>query len=98
MLWVRVPPEQLFFIFYGKGVVQDRCIGCFDLCRSKSFHVNSQLGVGVSYINYSGPLLDVRPIALDLYCFDSTELLSCLGSLVVEHLPSKQYVVGLSPT
>ena len=32
----------------------------FDLCRSKSFHVNSQLGVGASYINYSGPLLDVE--------------------------------------
>ena len=40
----------------------------------------------------------VRPIALSLYCFDSTQPLSCLGSLVVEHLPSKQYVVGSSPT
>ena len=34
-------------------------------------------------------------------CLDSTQPLSCLGCLVVEHLPSKQYVqyvVGSSPT
>ena len=61
------------------------------------------------WFNYPGPLLDVelefaclsgkvRPIALALYCLDSTQLLSCLGSLVVEHLPSKQCVTGLNPT
>ena len=32
-----------------------------------------------------------------LYCLDSAQPLSCLGSSVVEHLPSKQCVVGLSP-
>ena len=26
MSWVRVPPEQLFFIFYGKRDVQVSCI------------------------------------------------------------------------
>ena len=61
------------------------------------------------WFDYLSPLLDVelestclsgwvRPIALALYCFDSTQPLSYLGSLVVEHLPSKQYVVGSSPT
>ena len=39
-----------------------------------------------------------RPIVFALYCLDSTQPMSCLGSLVVEHLPSKQYVVGSSPT
>ena len=29
-----------------------------------------------------------------LYSFDSTQPLRCLGRLVVEHLPRKQYVVG----
>ena len=33
-----------------------------------------------------------------MYCLDSGQPLSCLGSSVVEHLPSKQYVVGSSPT
>ena len=27
--WVRVPSEQLFFIFYGKGGVQVSCIALF---------------------------------------------------------------------
>ena len=27
-----------------------------------------------------------------LYSFDSTHPLSCLGSLMVEHLPNKQYI------
>ena len=82
---------------------------CFDLCRSNSFNVNTQFGVGHHWwFNYPGPLLDVelefclliklvRSIALALYCLDSTQPLSCLSSLVVEHLSSKQYVVGSSP-
>ena len=34
---------------------------CFDLCRSNSFHVNTQLGVGRHWwFNYPGPLLDAK--------------------------------------
>ena len=33
-----------------------------------------------------------------LCCLDSAQPLSCLVSSVVEHLPSKQSVVGLTPT
>ena len=81
-------------------------LSCFHLCFYKRFHVNTQLGVaGHWWFNYPGSLLDVeleftclsgyvRPIALALYCLDSTKPLSCL---VVEHLPSKQYVMGLVP-
>ena len=68
---------------------------CFDLCRSNSFHVSIQLGVEHHWwFNYLGPLLDVelefaclsgwvRLVALALYCLDSTQPLSCLGSSVV---------------
>ena len=31
------------------------------------------------------------------FAFDSTQLLSCLRSVVVEHLHSKQYIMVLSP-
>ena len=40
----------------------------------------------------------VRPIALSLFCLDSTQLLSCLSNSMVEHLPSKQYAAGSNPT
>ena len=34
---------------------------CFDLCRSNSFHVNTQPGVGRHWwFNYPSPLLDVE--------------------------------------
>ena len=34
---------------------------CFDLCRSSSFHVSTQLGVGHHWLfNYLGPLLNVE--------------------------------------
>ena len=34
---------------------------CFDFCRSNSFHVNTQLGVGRHWwFNYPCPLLDVE--------------------------------------
>ena len=69
-------------------------------CRSNSFHVNTQqLGVGRRWwLDYPGSLLDVelesiylfvkyvRPIVLFLHYFDSTQSLSCLGSLLEEHL------------
>ena len=48
-------------------------------------------------LNSSLPVYQVRLDWLPLP-LDSTKPLSCLGSSVVEHLPSKQYVVGLSPT
>ena len=59
--------------------------------------------------DYLGALLDVELelaclsgevilVALALYCLGSTQPLSCLGSSVAEHLPSKQCVVGSSPT
>ena len=42
---------------------------CFDLCRSNSFHVNTQFGVGRHWwFNYPGPLLDVE---LEFACLSS---------------------------
>ena len=56
---------------------------CLDLCRSNSFHANTQLGLG-HYLcfNYPGPFLNielelaclsgkVRLVSLALYCLDS---------------------------
>ena len=41
MSWVRVSPEQHFFLFYGKRVVQVSCIAFYIYVRrSKSFHIN----------------------------------------------------------
>ena len=53
------------------------------------------------WFNCRAPLLDVelestvyrvRLGRLPLYSFDSTQPLGCIGSSVVEHLPSKKYV------
>ena len=34
---------------------------CFDLCKSNSFHVNTELGVGRHWwFNYPGPFFDVE--------------------------------------
>ena len=44
------------------------------------------------------PVYQARLDRLPLYSFDLTQPLSCLGSSVVGHLPSKQCVVGSSPT
>ena len=50
-------------------------------------------------LNMSLPVYQVGEAGCpSLVCLDSTQPLSCLGSSVVEHLPSKQYVVGSSPT
>ena len=49
-------------------------------------------------LDLSLPVYRIRLDQLPLFNFDSTQQKSCLGSLVVEHLPSKQYVVGSSPT
>ena len=65
MSWVRVPPEQLFFSFYGKRDVQISCVALFDLCRSNNFYVSTQLGVGCHWwFNYPSPLLDVELVCL----------------------------------
>ena len=50
MSWVRVPPEQLFSFSMEKELFMLVVLPCFDLCRSKSFHVNAQLGVGTSLV------------------------------------------------
>ena len=47
MSWVRVPPEQLFSFSMEKVVV----LPCFDICRSKSFHV--YMYIHIIYIVYN---------------------------------------------
>ena len=49
-------------------------------------------------LGLSLPVYQVRLDQLPLHSFDLTPPLSCLSSLVVEHLPSKQFVVDSSPT
>ena len=41
MSWVGVPPEQLFFHFPWEKLFGLAVLPCFDLCRSKSFHVDT---------------------------------------------------------
>ena len=68
---------------------------CMCVCVHACTHVF--MCACVLMLSQSLPVYQVRLIALALYCLDSAQPLSCLGSLVVEHLPSKQYVVGSSP-
>ena len=52
MLRVRVPLEQLFLFSFSmeKELFRLVVLPCFDLCRSKNVHVNTQLGVGTSLL------------------------------------------------
>ena len=45
-------------------------------------------------LSLSLPVYQVTLERLPLYSFDSTQPLRCLASLVVEHLPSKQSLMG----
>ena len=42
MLWVRVPPEQLFSFSMEREMFRLIVLSCFDLYRSNSFHARKK--------------------------------------------------------
>ena len=61
MLWVRVPPEQLFFSFSMKKVVQVSCIALFIYVSLRVFMQILNLGLGhQSWFKYPSQVFDVE--------------------------------------